>query len=74
MSAPPQLQFSRHGLQLGFGSRNEDEVEALGSQLVGEFLAETIGCAGDDRPGAFLAILAQLSGDEIVSAYFLEIS
>lgn len=54
------LELSREGVELRLGTRDEDDVEALGGELGSEFLAEAIRCAGDDGPGALLAILAEL--------------
>jgi hypothetical protein len=39
---------------------NEDEVVALGGKLQGELLANAIGGAGDDGPGALAAELGEL--------------
>lgn len=55
------LDFAGEGIELRLGSGHEDEVEALGSELSGKLLAETVGGAGDNGPGAGLAILAKLS-------------
>ena len=52
--------FGGNGIELRLGSRDEDEVEALGGELRGKLLAEAIGRAGDDSPGTRLSILAQL--------------
>ncbi len=57
---PSQLQFAGESFELGFGAGNEDQVETLGGELLGKLLAETVGCAGDDGPGALPAILAEL--------------
>lgn len=54
------LNLGREALELGQGSGNEDEVEALGSELQSIFLAEAIRGTGDDGPSARLSILAEL--------------
>lgn len=46
--------------KLGFSARDKDEIEAFRGELKGVFLPETVGSAGDDCPGAFGSILAQL--------------
>lgn len=57
---PSKLKLTGEGIKLRLSARDENEVEALGSELLGEFLAETIRGAGNDGPGALLAILAEL--------------
>lgn len=53
--------FGGNGIELRLGSRDEDEVEALGGELGGKLLAEAVGGASDYGPGAGLSILAKLS-------------
>lgn len=55
------LDFAGEGIELRLGSGHEDEVEALGGELGGKLLAETIGRAGDDGPRAGLAVFSKLS-------------
>lgn len=54
------LNLSGEALELGEGSGNEDEVEALGGELQSIFFAEAIRGTGDDGPGTRLSILAKL--------------
>jgi hypothetical protein len=54
------LNLGGEALELGEGSGNEDEVEALGSELQSIFLTEAIRGTGDDSPGTRLSILAEL--------------
>lgn len=58
---PSELKLAGEGIELRLSARDENEVEALGSELLGELLAETVRGAGNDSPGALLAILAKLS-------------
>lgn len=57
---PSELKLAGEGIQLRLSARDENEVEALGGELLGELLAETIRGAGNDSPSALLAILAEL--------------
>lgn len=68
---PSQFQFPCQFLQLRFGSRDEDEVESLSAQLVGEFFAEPVGRASDDCPGALFTIFADLSRKQHTSVPLL---
>jgi hypothetical protein len=52
--------FSRESLEFRGGARNEEEVEAFLCELDGVFFSQAVGGAGDDCPGAFLAIFAEL--------------
>lgn len=54
------LDFGREGFELGVGSGDENEVEALAGELGGVFFAQSIRGTGDNGPGAGLAILAKL--------------
>lgn len=60
-----------NSIELRLGSRDEDEVEALGGELRGKLLAETIGRAGDDGPSARLSILAQLRERAIINIHVM---
>lgn len=62
-TGPLQTQLLGESIELRLGAGDEDEVEALGGELRGELLAETIRRTGDDGPGALLAILAKLFRD-----------
>lgn len=62
------LNLGREALELGQGSGNEDEVEALGSELQSIFLAEAIRGTGDDGPSARLSILAEVGASKHESA------
>jgi len=53
-------QLVGEGIELRLSARDENEVEALGGELGRKLLAEAIGCASDNSPGALLAILAKL--------------
>ena len=46
--------------ELGFGARDEEDIEALGGELEGVLLAKAVGRAGYDCPGALWPILAKL--------------
>lgn len=54
------LDLLGEGIEFRLGSGDEDEVEALGGELGGIFLAEAIAGAGDDDPRARLSVLAEL--------------
>lgn len=56
----PRLNLLGEGGELGFGARDEEDVEALRGELKGVFLAKAVGRAGDDCPGALWPILAKL--------------
>lgn len=55
-----RLNLLGEGGELGFGARDEEDVETLRGELEGVFLAEPVGRARDDCPGSLGAILAQL--------------
>lgn len=57
---PSELELPSEDVQLGLSARDENEVEALGGELLGELLSETIGGTSNNSPGALLAILAEL--------------
>lgn len=52
--------FDGQSIEFRLRSGDEDEVEAFGSKLKCVFLAQTIGCAGDNSPRAGLTILSKL--------------
>lgn len=62
------LNLGGEALELGEGSGNEDEVEALGSELQSILFAEAIRGTGDDGPSARLSILAEVGASEHESA------
>jgi len=55
------LDLSRECLKFRFGPRDEDKVESFLRELESEFLAKAVGCSGDDSPGTWLAIFAELA-------------
>ena len=50
------------GVELGLRARDEDQVVALGREGDGKLLANAIGSAGDEGPGAAGTELRELSG------------
>lgn len=54
------LELGGKRVELRLGARDKDDVEALRGELCGELLADSIGCAGDNGPGALLAVLGKL--------------
>ena len=54
--------FLRHGIELALRPRDEQDVEALGGQLQGEFAANAVRAAGHDGPAAFGPERAELGG------------
>ena len=58
------LDFGGEDVELGEGTGDEDEVEALGGELGRKLLAQAVRGAGYDGPCAGLAILAKLSDSQ----------
>ena len=54
------LNLSGECFQFRFGTRYKDKVKSFLSELKGEFFAQAIRSSGDNSPGTWLAIFAEL--------------
>jgi hypothetical protein len=55
------LNLLGESLKFRFGARDEDKVESFLGELEGEFFAKAVGRSGNNSPGTWLAVFAELS-------------
>ena len=54
------VDFGGEGIELAGGTGDEDDIEALGCELQGEFFADAVGGTGDEGPRATGSVFAKL--------------